>query len=111
MAFSRDGSKIVTACEDGKLRIFSTGDWKLLLTLTGHHGPVHRAEFSPNGKWIVSAGEDHTLRIWSADDGTPVQTLEESKEPLLDLAISPDSRFVAASTEKMVYIWQRQGGD
>ena len=111
MAFSRDTKKVVTACEDGKLRVFSVGDWKLLQTLTGHHGPVHRAEFSPNGKWIASAGEDQTVRVWSAEDGTLLQTLQESQEPLLDVAFSPDSRFIAASSEKLVLTWQRQGGD
>ena len=111
MAFSRDAKKVVTACEDGKLRVFSVGDWKLLQTLTGHHGPVHRAEFSPNGKWIASAGEDHTVRVWSAEDGTLLQTLQESQEPLLDVAFSPDSRFIAASSEKQVLTWQRQGGE
>ena len=108
VAFSRDTRKVVTACEDGKLRIFSVGDWKLLQTLTGHHGPVHRAEFSPDGKWIASAGEDHTVRVWSAEDGTMLQTLQESKEPLLDVAFSPDSRFIAASSENQVLTWQRQ---
>ena len=111
MAFARDANNVVTACEDGKLRVYSVGDWKLRQTLTGHQGPVHRAEFSPNGKWIASAGEDHTVRIWSAEDGTLLQTLEESKEPVLDVAFSPDSRFIAASTEKEVFTWQRQGGD
>ena len=111
MAFSRDAKKVVTACEDGKLRVFSVGDWKLLQTLTGHQGAVHRAEFSPNGKWIASAGEDQTMRVWSAEDGTLLQTLQESKEPLLDVAFSPDSRFIAASSEKQVLTWQRQGGD
>ena len=111
MAFSRDARKVVTACEDGKVRIFSVGDWKLMQTLEGHRGPVHRAEFSPNGKWIASAGEDETVRVWSADDGTLLQTLEESHEPLLDVAFSPDSRFIAASSEKQVLTWKRQGGD
>jgi WD40 repeat protein len=111
MAFSRDSRKVVTACEDGKLRVYSVGDWKLLETLTGHRGPVHRAEFSPNGKWIASAGEDQTMRVWSAEDGTLLQTLQESQEPLLDVAFSPDSRNIAASSEKLVLIWQRQGGE
>lgn len=111
MAFSRDAKKVVTACEDGKVRVFSTGDWKLLLTLAGHVGPVHRAEFSPNGKWIASAGEDHTVRVWSAEDGTLLQTLQESPEPLVDVAFSPDSRVIAASSEDQVLTWQRQGGD
>jgi WD40 repeat protein len=110
LAFSRDTTKVVTACEDGKLRVFSVGDWKLVQTLAGHQGPVHRAEFSPNGKWIASVGEDHTLRVWSAEDGTLLQTLQESQEPLLDVAFSPDSRFIAASSEKQVFTWQRQGG-
>jgi WD40 repeat protein len=111
MAFSRDTKKVVTTCEDGKLRVYSVGDWKLLQTLTGHRGTVHRAEFSPNGKWIASAGEDQTVRVWSADDGTLLQTLEESKEPLLDVAFSADSRFIAASSDDLVLLWQRQGGD
>ena len=72
---------------------------------------MHRAEFSPNGKWIASAGEDQTVRVWSAEDGTLLQTLQESQEPLLDVAFSPDSRFIAASSEKLVLTWQRQGGD
>jgi WD40 repeat protein len=111
LAFSRDAKKVVTACEDGKVRVFSAGDWKLLQTLTGHHGPVHRAEFSPNGKWIASAGEDQTVRVWSAEDGNLLQTLQESQEPLLDVAFSPDSRVIAASSEGLVLTWQRQGGD
>ncbi len=111
MAFSRDTQKVVTACEDGKLRIYSVGDWKLLQTLAGHIGTVHRAEFSPNGKWIASAGEDRTVRVWSAEDGTLLQTLEESREPLLDVTFSPDSRFLAASSENEVLTWKRQGGD
>jgi WD40 repeat protein len=111
MAFSHDAQKVVTTCEDGKVRVFSTGDWKLLQTLTGHHGPVHRAEFSPNGKWIASVGEDRTVRVWSAEDGSLLQTLQESQEPLLDVAFSPDSRFLAASSDTLVLSWQRQGGD
>jgi WD40 repeat protein len=111
MAFSRDSKKVVTACEDGKVRVFSVGDWKLLQTLSGHLGPVHRAEFSPNGKWIASVGEDKTVRVWSAEFGTLLRTLSESQEPLLDVAFSPDSRTIAASSEKLVLTWQRQGGE
>jgi len=108
MAFSRDAKKVVTACEDGKLRVFSVGDWKLLATLAGHRGAVHRAEFSPNGQWIASAGEDQTVRVWSAENGTLLQTLEESQESLLDVAFSPDSRFIAASSEDSVFTWERR---
>ena len=108
MEFSRDNKKVVTACEDGKVRVFSVPDWKLVETLEGHSGPVHRAEFSADGKWLVSGGEDQTVRVWSADNGKLLQTLQEPREPVLSVAFSPDGRSIAASTEKTVLIWQRQ---
>ncbi len=108
MVFSRDNKKVVTACEDGKVRIFSVPDWKLLKTLEGHSGPVHWAEFSWDGNWIASGGEDGTVRVWSAADGKCLATLEEPHDPVLSVAFSPNGQFLAASTEKTVQIWRRQ---
>lgn len=111
MVFSRDGKKVVTACEDGKVRIWSVPDWKLLETLTGHEGPVRWAEFSPHGRWVGSAGEDQTVRIWSVADGKMLQTLRESQAPVLTVSFSPDGEYLAASTEHAVLIWQKTATD
>ena len=108
--FSRDGQRVLTACEDGKIRIYSAGGWKLLFTLGGHQGPVHWAEFSRDGKWIASAGEDKTVRIWSTEEGQLAQTLSESQSPLLTVAFSPNDEFVAASAEQSVLVWKRIPG-
>ncbi len=110
LVFSRDARKVVTTCEDGKVRIFSTGDWKLLQTLVGHQGPVHWAEFSPDGKWVVSAGEDKTVRVWSAEDGKLLQTLEDCQSPVLTAAFSPNGQYIAASTEKTAHVWKPTHG-
>jgi WD40 repeat protein len=110
MEFSHDGSRVVTASIDGKVRIYSTSDWKLQHTLAGHDGAVHWAEFSPNGQWVVSAGEDKTVRVWSAETGELLQTLRESKEPVLTVAFSPDSQFIAASAAKKVLVWHLSAG-
>ena len=108
IAFSRDSTRVVTACEDGKVRVWSVGDWKLVQTLSGHFGPVHWAEFSADGKWIASAGEDKTVRIWSVDDGKAVAELRESDAPVLTAAFSSNGKYLAATTEKAVLIWERQ---
>lgn len=110
IAFSRDSKRVVTACEDGKVRIFSVPGWKLLRELVGHNGPVHWAEFSPDGSRVASAGEDKTMRIWNAEDGKQEQTLEESQEPLLTVAFSPNAEYVTATSEKAVLVWQRVEG-
>jgi len=108
MAFSRDNTKVVTACEDGKVRIFSVPAWTLLQTLSGHQGPVHWAEFSPDGKRVVSVGEDKTARVWSAEDGKLQQTLQEGREPLLVVTFAPNGESFAASSEKSAWLWRRQ---
>ncbi len=107
IAFSRDSKRVVTACEDGKVRIWSAPEWKLLQTLSGHQGPVHWAEFSTDGKWVASVGEDKTMRMWSAEDGKLQQTLEESRASLLTVAFSPNGEYIAASSEQTVLVWQR----
>jgi WD40 repeat protein len=110
IAFSRDNQKVATTCEDGKIRIWSVSEWKLLQTLAGHQGPVHWADFSPDGKWLASAGEDATVRIWSVEDGKLLQTLEKARAPVLTVAFSADAKYLAASTERTVLIWKREAG-
>ena len=107
MAFSRDDTKVATACEDEKIRIWSIPGWQLLRTLEGHHGPVHWAEFSPDGTQVVSGGEDRTVRVWSAEEGTLEQTLEESESPILTVAFSPNGEYITGSAEKEVLVWRR----
>lgn len=108
IAFSRDNQRVVTACEDGKIRIWSVPDWKLTQTLGGHEGPAHWAEFSPDGKWLASGGEDKTVRVWAAGDGKLVQTIDDAQAPVLTVAFSPNGEYLAASTQQTVWVWERR---
>jgi WD40 repeat protein len=109
--FSSDSRMVVTACDDGMVRLWSAPDWKLLRTLAGHRGAVTWAEFSSDGQWVASVGEDKTVRVWSTADGTLEQTLQESDVPLRTVAFAPNGEVLAASGQDLVLVWQRRRVD
>lgn len=55
--------RMITACADGRLRMYSTVTGELLETMVGHSRSVF-ALCALDGDIVVSGGDDHTLRVW-----------------------------------------------
>src|SRR5262249_33997783 len=60
-AFSPDGRRVVTACEDGMARLWDVQTGEALRTLR-HPSWVNAAWFSPDGRQVVTASGDRTAR-------------------------------------------------
>ena len=65
VAFSPDGTLLVTASLDHDARIWRVATGKTIRVLEGHAGSVSDAAFSADGRWVVTAGP-RTAGIWSA---------------------------------------------
>jgi hypothetical protein len=64
-AYSADGSRIVSAGEDGTVRQWEATRGRAIgEPLRGHQGLVYSAAYSADGSRIVSAGEDGMVRQW-----------------------------------------------
>jgi WD40 repeat protein len=65
VAFSPDGSQLVSGSCDNTVRLWSMASGKLLKTLTGHLGTLNSVAFHPNGKQVASGSNDKTVRLWT----------------------------------------------
>jgi WD40 repeat protein len=65
VAFSGDGSQLVSGSDDKTVRLWSVASGKLLKTIEGHSDIVESVAFHPNGKQVASCSGRKTVRIWT----------------------------------------------
>ncbi|MDW8079616.1 MAG: hypothetical protein RMJ16_12090, partial [Thermoguttaceae bacterium] len=85
VAFSPDGSKILTGSGDGTARLWDAATGRELRTFQGHTHSVISVAFSPDGSKVLTGSADGTARLWSAATG----------EEMLQLWHLTDGRWVA----------------
>jgi WD40 repeat protein len=108
---SRDGSKFVTASDDGTLRVWDSRSGRSLTELKGHKGNVWRVIALADGRQIASASEDGTARIWRLDTDQAVHELSGHESPVYNLAAFADGRRLAtASADGTARIWDVTSG-
>jgi len=61
VAFSPDGSHIVSGGIDRIVRVWETATGRLVSSLAGHTAKINAVSFTPDGKQIVSASQDKRI--------------------------------------------------
>ena len=119
-AFSPDGTRVVTASDDGTARIWDATTRAQLVELQQHDNDapdglsalygiadvVRSAAFSPDGRRVVTTSRDGAARIWDAATGAQVAALKVQTGFASNAAFSPDgARVVIASDNGLARIW------
>ena len=69
VAFSWDGSRVVSGSNDKTVQIWNAITGKIEAKLKGHTDSVKAVAFSWDGSRVVSGSNDKTIQIWNATTG------------------------------------------
>ncbi|PTL84826.1 TIR domain-containing protein [Vitiosangium sp. GDMCC 1.1324] len=109
--FDSHSARAVTASDDGTARIWDTASGRLLVSLSGHTGPVLSVTFSPDGTRVVTTSHDDTVRLWDVASGRLLATLLGHTQAVWNARFSPDgARIVTASLDGTARVWDAATG-
>jgi Tol biopolymer transport system component len=111
VAFSPDGTRIVSACEDLTIKIWDAHSGEEIKSLTGHMFNVASVAFSPDGNQIATSSSDHTIRIWDAQSGEEISRLKGHVAGVTGLVYSPDGKRIASTGfDRRLKLWDVPNG-
>jgi WD40 repeat protein len=121
MAFTPDGSQLVSTSRDGSVRV-----WPLADGAGERHRILHQAEgtyafhgqpaMAPDGSFVVTGNPLGQVIVLPLDGG-PVRELSGFTDVIGDIAVGPRSRLVAAGAggyireEAFVRVWDLESGE
>jgi len=73
--FVDDDRRMVTACEDGRFRVWDLASRAIIYLSQQQDFAVRGVDESPDGRFIATAGWDSVLRFWGRPDGNMVTTV------------------------------------
>jgi WD40 repeat protein len=107
IAFSSDGSQIVSGSWDGTVRIRPVASSKeQIAPLPGHNACVNQVVFSSDGSRLVSGSHDKAVRIWNGLTCEELGVLHGHEDVVRTVAYSPDgARVISGSHDHTVRVW------
>ena len=111
VAYSPDGSRIISGSDDNTIKIWDVNIGTCLKTLEGHSNYVGSVSFSPDSIRIISGSYDKTIKIWDANMGVCIKSLYGHSGYVQSVAYSPDgSRIISGSADKTIKMWDSNTG-
>lgn len=109
LAFHPTLNRIVTACNDGKARVWDPASGEMLLELSGHTGGVLDAKFSPDGDYVLTTSKDSSARVWNSGTGESVAVFKGHTGWVLHGNFHPNRDWVVTSShDGSARVWRHK---
>ena len=106
IAFSQDGTRILTASDDKTARLWNANTGASILTLSGFPSAVNFADFLPHTNRIVTASGDGVVRLWDGDSGAQLVAFKGHPDGIKFAALSADGSHIATGSPSLVRLWR-----
>lgn len=111
VAFSPDGTRVVTASQDGTAQIWNAASGAAMLPPLRHGGPVRSATISRDGSRVLTAADNSAAWLWDAANGARIGPLPQNEPDVYFAAFSPNGqRVVTASLDGTARLWDAASG-
>ncbi len=116
-AWSPDESRILSASDDGTLKLWNALTGEELGTLIGHEAEVVDCAFSPDGQRVLSVSNDRTVKLWDIRTESVITTISvhgRNTSWVWAYAFTKDLTLIATtsgSETSTVRLWNADGGE
>lgn len=110
LAFSSDGTLLVSGCENGSQKLWGDIDGEGHLVSEHHDGAVTSLDFSSDGKFVATGSKDTTIRIWDTGTGALVTILTGHTTEVSELHFCRDGQTLRSwsAEDDVVYVWDAE---